>query len=358
MKTAIWGQLAVDVEREGSPEGIIARCKEVGIDTYLAYVYPSPTFLSEKCGHGEAPGFAYRSTAFQGRKEDLLTPLTRAAKREGVAVEPWLLPFRSYLLQGETEAELLPRTYQPLRGSALSAAASALVAAKRICPTWPENRARGIRMLKDFIENHGAGLTGIDMDGMRYADGGPTGIGMTEEPCHCAACRAQYKELIGKDTLTAEDLRLPGVLYRFVQFRNRCIRTLLEEIRDLTQRAGLRLTLSAVVQVFEYALLMGQDWPGWVRDGLLDIVFMMNYSLDREIHRRRVQLGVDLLGDRGKALFCDGVGKKSSAGENPTDRLMTYIGDALDAGVDGISIYHYNGMKDEDFAALKALNSC
>lgn len=344
MKTAIWGHLWTDVEREGSPEAIIRRCKRAGIDTYLAYVYPL-----ERCFMGEAPGFAYHSTAFQGEKKDLLTPLLKEAKKEGIEIEPWLLPFRPHLLIGETEAEILSRTYQPLVYEDKSDAAGYATAGKRICPTWPENRARGIVMLKDYIENHGSDLTGIDMDYIRYGDAGTC----RQAPCHCTACRKQYKALIGKDTITAEDLRLPGVLYKFIQFRNRCIRELVEEIRDITLRVGLRLTMSARVQVFDYAMVEGQDWPQWARDGLIDIIFLMNYSLDRAEHCARIELAAKLTEDRGDVLLCDGVGKKSSLGENPTENLVTYIRDSLDVGADGISIFHYNGMKDEDFEALK-----
>ena len=352
MKLAIWGHLWTDAAREGGPENVIARCKRAGIDTYLAYVYPM-----EKCFLGEAPGFAYNTTAFQGGKNDLLTPLLRAAKAEGVEVEPWLLPFRQHLLTGENEAEVCSRAYQPLGWEDTTDPSAYMIgggrAGTRPCATWPENRARGIVMLRDYIENHGADLAGIDMDYIRYGD-----VDMCwKDPCHCDACRKHYADLFGKDTITAEELELPGVRYQFIHFRNRCIRELVEEIRDITLKAGLRLTMSARAQVFDYAIAEGQNWPQWARDGLIDAVFVMNYSTDRTEHRQRVETHVSLLRDRGGVLHCDGVGKMSSAGENTTDNLVAYARDALAAGADGISIFHYNGMADADFEAIGALKS-
>lgn len=347
MHTAIWGHLAANVQREGSPAAIIARCKDVGINKYMAYVLPMESGTS----FGESDFFAYNTTAFQGKKNDLLTPLAKAGKSEGIEVEPWLLPFRPHLLKGETEAEVLSRTYQPIGYKDKDDVAGYATAGKRLCPTWPENRVRAILMLKDYIENHGADLSGIDMDYIRYGDA----VTCREAPCHCAACRKEYQALIGKDTLSAEDLKEAGVMYRFVQFRSRCIRELVEEIRDLTNQAGLRLTMSARVQFFDYALIEGQDWPQWASDGLIDAIYLMNYALERDLHRQRTQLAVNVLKEKGDCLLCDGVGKMSSLGENPTENMITYIKDALALGVDGFSIFHYNGMKDDDFAAVKAL---
>lgn len=305
----------------------------------------------EKSLFGEASGFSYNSSVFQGEKTDLLGPLAKVGKREGIEVEPWLLPFRPHLMEDETEAEVLSRTYRPMVKNDKNDVAGYAAAGKRLCPTWPENRARGVRMLQDYIKNPGSDLTGICLDYMRYGDAGTC----WDAPCHCAACRKEYVKLIGKDSLTAEDLKLPGVLYRFLQFRNRCIRELVEEFRDLTRKAGLRLTLCARVQFFDYALVEGQDWPQWARDGLIDIIFLMNYSLERAEHRQRAELGMNLTRDRGRCLLCDGVGKLSSLGENPTENLVTFIRDSLDVGVDGISIYHYNSMKDADFQAVSRL---
>jgi uncharacterized lipoprotein YddW (UPF0748 family) len=354
MKLAIWGLLWMDAEQEGAPERIIARCKQSGIGTYLTYVNPM-----ERCSLGMWPAVTYRATVFQAETRDLMTPLLKAASKEKVAVEPWLLPFESAPLVGETPDGMAARSYQPAALLGLGPLgkkvqpAAANRARKRLCPTWAENRQRGIVILKDMIEHHGAQLAGIHMDGIRYGD-----VDMCwEDPCHCEACRTEYRNAFGKDIITAEELKLPGFRYKFVAFRTRCIRSLVEEIRDITRKAGLRLTMAARAQFFDYGLPEGQDWPQWARDGLVDIVFAMNYSTDRSEHRGRVELHVSLMKNKGKVLHYDGVGKKSSIGENSTENMATFARDALSAGADGICIYHYAALKDEDFAAVKALNS-
>ena len=366
MRLAIWGHLCRDVQREGEPKAIITRCKSVGINTYLAYVLPAVAVnprdgadpRTVKTGYDfNTQEVAYNSMVFQAGNDDVLTPLLNEAKKEGVEVEPWLLPFSGSLLVGETTEELRSRTYQPLdrpKGDLDKLQWRGVQKIdKSLCATWPENRARAIVMLKDYIEQHGANLTGIHMDAIRYGDV----VICLAHPCHCAACRKEYDRLIGKDTLTAEELKLPGVRYKFMQFRNECIRSVVEEVRDITNKAGLRLTMAARNLFFEYTLLEGQDWPQWARDGLVDIVFVMNYSTDRAQHREHLLLHASLMKDRGRALYYDGVGKKSSMGVNTTENVVTFARDSLDAGVDGICIFHYDGMEDKDFEAIKALGA-
>ena len=141
--------------------------------------------------------------------------------------------------------------------------------------------------------------------------------------------------------------------YRFARFRNDCIGEMVEEIRDITRRAGLRLTVSARADFFGAAVLEGQDWARWARDGLVDAVFTMNYSTDRDAHGRNVRQHAALMQTQDRALHYDGVGRGSSMGENTIDQVLQLARDSMDAGADGVSIFHYNAMTDEDFARLR-----
>ena len=183
MKLAVWGHLWIDAEREGSPESIVRRCKQSGIDTYLAYVHPL-----EACSIGHIPKFAYGSAVFQDGHRDLLTPLLKHAKKECLEVEPWLLPFRGHLMAGETPEEVFGRSVRTLAESlAPDISGYSDSRGRRLCPSWPENRDRGIRMLRDYLECCGDLLTGVHLDYTRYGDFWPLGFGAL---CHCDACRA------------------------------------------------------------------------------------------------------------------------------------------------------------------------
>lgn len=339
MQVAIWGHLATDVKREGSPENIVRRCRDSGIDLYFAHVYP----MEASSPFGEARGTAYKSRLFQNTGEDLLTPLLREARRAGVEVEPWLLPFDPNRHVGETPEDLAARRYHSDDPDAMSKKGRVL------CASWPENRARAVLRLQDYLQGHGDDLTGIHMDAIRYVD---TGLSL-EHPCRCAACKAKYLELFGTDTITAKDLAAPGARHKFLQFRGRNIRSLVEEIRDITNRAGLKLSMAARADYLNWALVEGQDWVQWAKNGLVDSLYAMSYFVDRETHRRHAATHARLLKGIGNFIHGDGLGKKSSFGGLTTEELIAFGNDALEAGAAALAIFHYNGMGNEDFKAIR-----
>jgi len=335
MKLAIWGHLPTDVAKEGSPEKIMQRCKRWGIDVYFAHVYPEH----------DVKHASYDSKLFAGGCTDLLGPLLAAGQREGVEVEPWLLPFDAAPLTTDRPGESERMFYTPLPGVSTGRLG------RRRCASWGENRTRGLALLRDLIEGCGSRLTGIHMDAIRYVDTGRS----LEGPCQCDACRSQYRRHVGRDPLTAEDLKSPGVLAKFLEFRARNIRSLVEEIRDITNRAGLKLSMAARAHYHDCALVEGQDWVEWAREGLIDCLCTMNYSTDRDEHHALVRGHVALLEGKAHAAHLDGLGKKSSAGENTAQALREHGADALAAGVDGLAVFHYAAMEDADFEVMKDL---
>jgi uncharacterized lipoprotein YddW (UPF0748 family) len=352
MRWAIWGHLWTDVEREGSPAAIIDRCRDSGISTYLPHTYPI-----EPHPQGYfSPGVTYAATIFAAPTHDLLTPLLSSARGSGVDVQPWLLPFVTELHHDECHDDLFPRrAYQSAEFVTRDAGVPADGATKDgrvLCPTWPENRARAVRNLHDLIEQHGADLTAINLDMVRY----PNSSVSWDHPCHCEACRQQYRTLFGADLLRPQDLQEAAVAYQLARFRNDCVRSLVQEMRDITRKAGLRLTVSARARYHEDAVLEGQDWVAWSRDGLVDAVMTMNYSTDRQIHRNRVEQHGRLMGQQHNALHYGGVGRGSSNGVNSMDAVLLMAQDCMEAGGDGVSLFHYNAMEDVDFARLQELS--
>jgi len=339
MKIAIWGYLETDIRREGGPEAVIRRCRDAGIDQYLAFPH--------KANDADTLDHTYPSTLQEGRTGDLLAPFARAARQEGLRVEPWWIP-----------AHVRRKTDSDANRAAWAYRSPMPEGNKKHgntpCMTWPEVRAAAIEHLHDLINKGGQDLTGIHMDVIRYADN-PTSL---SQPCQCDACRREYRRRLGLNAVTAEDLKDPGALHLFLAFRGAMIRSLVEQAQDITQRAGLRLSLAARALFFNDALVEGQDWAAWARDGLVDAVYTMNYFVDRQRHTRHLHHHVRLLSEAPTVEHRDGIGRKSSFGELATpEALIAHIDDVREAGVEGVSIFHYNGMTDADFAALKQIHT-
>jgi len=338
MRTAIWGMIQMDIRREGVPDKVIERCKRHGIETYLGYPFPF--------GEEDRQVLAYPSAIADGECENLLGPLASAGKREGIRVEPWWLP-TSMTLADDTLEQRRQRTYQSATPDGNTKHG------KGLCLSWPEVRERAIRILQDMIETAGSDIAGIHMDVIRYTDS-PYII---EQPCQCEACRGQYKQLMGMDTLTAEDLKQPGVMFKYLQFRGRYVRELVEQAREITNKAGLGLSMAARADYQNWALPEGQDWVAWARSGLIDFLCTMNYFIDREKHRSYAQHHGRLMSGINDVAYLGGIGRKSSFDELPPEALGDFIKDTLSAGSDGICIYHYDAMTDTDFDVFGKLRS-
>jgi len=303
------------------------RLADAGIDTLLPFVY----------GRGDC---WYDSSLPGVEKEDRLGPVIEMAHTRDVEVHPVLLPLPR--LSPIDPAERARRSYK-------SGQPGGNPCDGRPCASWKDNRDNGIAILRDILDHHD--VDGIHLDVMRYADTGQS----LKWPCQCEACRKACVRLAGKETLTADDLALPGLLYRYLAFREANIRELTERTLAITKERATQLSLAARAAYFTSALVEGQDWVSWCREGWLDFVCPMNYSTDREVHRDRLATQMPLVG--GSAPVYDGIGRKSSAGEMDPEMMIRQAEDALELGAKGIAIFQFTALGDEDFRGLRALRA-
>jgi uncharacterized lipoprotein YddW (UPF0748 family) len=155
--------------------------------------------------------------------------------------------------------------------------------------------------------------------------------------------------------LTAEDLKIPGILQKFLNFRGENIRSLVEQARTIVKNAGVSFSMAARANYFGSALVEGQDWVQWARDGLMDFICPMNYTTDREVHKEKLSLQMNLI-DTAVPIY-DGIGRKSSAGENTTAQMIRQAEDALHLGARGVTIFKFGAMNKKDFRELGAFKS-
>lgn len=324
MKIACWCHLDRDfVGNDEQVRSHLDRVVEAGIDILLPFV------------HSENEVW-YQADLTDLKQEDRLTRLLILAKDRGLQVEPTVLPICDF---GLSQEERNRRNYQ-------SGQPGGNHCDGRFCASWAKTREGGLKIIQDIMAHHS--VDGIHLDAIRYLDTGQS----LQWPCRCEACRTQYQDLFGKDTLTAEDLKVPGILQKFLNFRGENIRGLVEQVARVVDKAGLSLSMAARADYFGSALVEGQDWVQWARDGLMDFICPMNYSTDREVHRKRLSGQMSLIGK--SVPIYDGIGRKSSAGEIAPAQMIQQAEDALQLGASGVAIFHLAAMGDEDFRELGA----
>ena len=145
---------------------------------------------------------------------------------------------------------------------------------------------------------------------------------------------------------------MAGILQKHLDFRGENIRNLVEQVVRVVDEAGLSLSMAARADYFGSALVEGQDWVQWARDGLMDSICPMNYSTDRAVYRERLSGQMSLIGK--SVPIYDSIGRKSSAGEITPAQMIQQAEDALQLGASGVAIYDLAAMGEEDFRELGA----
>jgi len=325
-KILVWSHIYLDfLGSDDSVRKEFSMIRDSGIDLLLMFIH----------SHPEENQSWYNSSLYGFEKQDKLSRLLQIAKEVDLEIHPLIGSITDTGLSDETRVK---RSYASGKPGGHSKDG-------RFCASWEGNRLGGIKISLDVLEHHK--VNGIHLDYIRYID---TGIGL-KWPCQCEACKQNYLRLFGKKTLTEEDFSSPGVLYKYLQFRNSNITDAVLQHARLATQYQVQLSMAARADYFSSSLVEGQDWVHWAKKGLFDFICPMNYTLDRAWHKKTLKEQLDLIA--GQVPIYSGLGRKWSGGENSMEDVIGQAEDALTLGASGVSIFHYNGFKPNDFNVLK-----
>ena len=233
-----------------------------------------------------------------------------------------------------------------------------------LCPAWHENRLlalyRGQRLCEtvsppalhlDYIRYYFANSKafGVNLeweDGCKWID--------TYHRCQCPLCQSDRLELLGREH-TVWDEQHPAYIFKILERRREHVDEVLRGLRDLCQQRGMKLSVAARVQYFNRALIEGQDWPRWCQTGLVDVISPMNYSTSLEVVSRRFQENRRLL-EHMPVEVLEGLGRRSSAGENRPEDLAEQVKTVVEMGADGVAIFHLDTLTARDYELLAELS--
>lgn len=292
---------------------------------------------------GTTEGACYKSSLVNNVNRDLVTPILEESSKLGIEARPTFLPFHWFyhLNIGQKYDSLLARMYQP--GGVLTDVQHE----RKLCSSWNENIEVALRLLEDFFRHYD--FPGLHLDAIRYMHSRRV---LAETLCQCEACQCLNEKYIGKKILSDEDLQLPGIHYQLLQYRITQITKLLSEIRQITKRKGIPLSIDAKPDI-HVACVHGQNWAQWARDDLVDDIVTMNYATQGHVNNIQTQRAV-LAGTKAK--LYDGIGLKWSGGETSVEQMIQFADQAKKLGCDGIKIYSADPLTQEQANALLTLS--
>jgi len=257
---------------------------------------------------------------------DWLAEAVRHAHANGIEIHPYV---NNCIVEGRTSKASLERLrkagrlQQDPQGRVIN----------WFCPSQEANLAAMERVMLELATRYE--VDGVQYDFIRY----PSAAG-----CFCPKCRALFERETGKPVAKWPDDALEGGSRHteWVEFRCRRISGLVERISTQIRKAAPKVKISAAVfrDWPRCRETNGQDWPRWCREGWLDFVCPMNYTLDPRlfdaravVHRKALPEGFPIV---------QGIGiRSSSGGMKSPGELAVQIAMARRSGAQGFCGFCY-----------------
>lgn len=273
---------------------------------------------------------------FPGRNNGGALGLSLArARGNGMALHAWLNTFRIWG-KGETGAVRKLGKAAVMRDSA---GRSLLDYRKEALPDgglWldpgdPKVRKYLCGVISELLDLH-PDLDGIHLDYTRYPfkDGSKTDYGYgrvsvdrfkKEHGFDPAGCAGKKKALWNK-------------------WRRDQITAFIRDVKEIVGRRGKKLSVATIPERKKARDVAFQDWPRWVREGIVDFIVPMNYSSDRALVKRRTRDVVKDSGDWKKVAIGLGAYKVL---DNPGE-LKLQVDDCRKQGVAGVVLFSYDNL--------------
>jgi uncharacterized lipoprotein YddW (UPF0748 family) len=229
-----------------------------------------------------------------------------------------------------------------------------------VCPSRPEVQAHLWRVVMDVAQRYP--VDGIHLDYIRYP--GP-------EFCYCPACQKAFTlSLIrqGNGDANQADAMVDGANARWgrawpdeaqyaaawADFRRQQVTDLVASVYRGVKRLKPQATVSAAVfpNWLDAQKARFQDWHGWAKAGLLDLICPMTYSKDTAVVEAQIREAVTE--SHGRRIWA-GLG----AWQLPPEGVLEKVRAVRALGVDGYALFSYGGITQEvaDETYLKALQA-
>jgi len=251
--------------------------------------------------------------------------LPRAALHVVNAHPDWI----SVRSDGRRLVEMLPEEFQEEK-----------VEGMYLAPGNPDVKRHLRDLVREIVTRYP--VDGIHLDYVRYPE--PT-VG------YDVHTRTQFEREFGVDPMKLEQPdsefialiggadRLPDLRARWIQWKREQITNLVRDLRHDLDQTGRKIKLTAAVIADQNAALNRylQDWPAWMKEGLLDAAVPMAYSPSTPIVERQIRAAMEV---PTKRQVWAGIGIYNEGPRDAAEKIRR----ARLLGVDGIALFSYDAL--------------
>jgi len=199
-------------------------------------------------------------------------------------------------------------------------------------------------------------IDGVSLDYLRYPN--------THDVCYCDFCCSEFRQLYGVDLKevgqgdsilsinTASYLDFHTLYSRFAhpllprweRWKEGNVTAFLKELREQVKAVRPELEISSYFWDIESAYTVCQDWPSWIRQGLLDWANPTLYVYDYRSIRRRCKEYLDVID--GACPTYATVGVHTSHGRiHSAEEVIEQVKVAREEGMDGVVFFTYGALE-------------
>lgn len=264
-----------------------------------------------------------RSSTFD-KYGDQIAQCCAAAKKHGLEVHVWKV---NYNLSGA------PKEFvEKLRSEGRLQVTVRGESKDWLCPSHPANQKFELDSMLEVAQKYP--VDGLHFDYIRFPGG---------DCCYCDGCRRRFEADTGrKVTDWPGDCHSGSRRDEYRDWRCRQITALVAAVHAGAKKIRPQLKISAAVfgSYPGCRRSVGQDWPEWIKSGLLDFVCPMDYTNSDLRFCALVENQLKLVG--GRIPVYPGIGATSSSSTLSADRVVGQIHHARRLGAAGFTIFNFS----------------
>ena len=207
-----------------------------------------------------------------------------------------------------------------------------------LCPSHPDNVALELKAVSEVLNRYP--VDGIHLDYVRYPDA---------NTCFCAGCRRRFGQQLGKKIhdwpKSAQSGKLSG---KYNVWRSEQITAFVRAVQTRARKSGANIRVSAAVYpVYPRCInSIGQDWGRWLKEGLVDFVCPMDYTVNNGTFRDYVRQQSALANASGRVF--PGLGVTAMESQLTPDQVIEQIRQTRAAGAGGFVLFDLNRTLEKD----------
>ena len=267
---------------------------------------------------------------------DFFGAFLKEAQARRISVHPWFCVFNESAVAGEVRQhpEWLIRSPE-----------AEMVG--EVNPALPEVRAYERSLMIELLKRYP--VDWVHLDYIRFPSS-PREVYFSWD----ARTRTLFKAHAGIDPVEMKARDSGNILWNeWIEWNAGHITAFVRELRDEIAKLGRPVKISAAVfpSADEAKILIGQDWPRWVREGWIDMLCPMLYTNNagffEKYARRAVETG------RGKTVVCPGIGIGTSHNKNTPQGMLEQMDLSRRLGADGVIFFSSSSLTAEFLKALE-----